>query len=105
MSWFLRDFMDDPVFFGRVFDPISVGTAAGASLLTAGATAGASALLTKKPPTPPITPIPDLNDPASLAARKKQQEEIMARAGRQSTILADDRVAPDTSYKGTVLGS
>lgn len=79
--------------------PLAVGAAStGASIL-------GSKLMTKAPPTAPVTALPDPNDPTAIAAKKKQQEDILSRQGRQSTILADDRVAPDTSYKGTVLGN
>lgn len=41
------------------------------------------------PKPPPVTRMPDENDPAVLAARRKQYEMASERAGRASTFLAD----------------
>lgn len=56
----------------------------------------------KSPPPPavkPPAPMPDENDPAVLAAKRKQLADVSARGGRASTILS----GPSTS--GTPLGS
>jgi hypothetical protein len=102
--WFLHDYMDDPMSFGRVFDPISIGTSAA---LAAGS-AGASYLFGKKaskdPVPAPVTALPDQTDPAALEARKREQEQLLSRSGRQSTILAADRPAGG-AYSGSVLGN
>lgn len=51
-----------------------------------------------KPPDP--TPIPDLFDPAVLAARRRTLENAAARSGRASTNLANQ-----DQYGGTKLGT
>lgn len=56
------------------------------------------------PPTPPQppapTPMPDLQDPAILAAQKLASTAAQARSGRASTILTQG-----DSYGGTKLGA
>lgn len=52
-----------------------------------------------KPPTPPPPqPMPDLNDPAILAAKKRELQAASTRSGRASTQLSDD-------YGGVKLGT
>lgn len=52
-----------------------------------------------KPPRPePPLPMPDLNDPAILAAKRRTLEAAVGRSGRASTMLTDD-------YSGDKLGS
>ena len=54
-----------------------------------------------KPPTPPPpAPMPDLADPAILAAQKRVFEKAAAQSGRQSTVLSGN-----DDYSGTKLGS
>lgn len=43
----------------------------------------------EKPQLQPVTRMPDAQDPAILEAKRKQQAEMMARGGRDSTILSD----------------
>lgn len=55
-------------------------------------------------PTPtPAAPMPDAQSPAVLEARRRQQMEMMQRAGRQSTLLSDANRGGD-SYSNTKLG-
>ena len=51
------------------------------------------------PPPPPPQPMPDLQDPALLADRRRVLEQAMARSGRLSTIFTDDN-----SYRSDKLG-
>lgn len=51
------------------------------------------------PPPPPPLPIPDLEDPALLARRRRELEGASTRSGRLSTMLTDD-----TAYSGSKLG-
>ncbi|MDB5600748.1 MAG: hypothetical protein JWN71_2792 [Xanthobacteraceae bacterium] len=54
-------------------------------------------------PTPPA-PMPDTSSPGVLEANRRAQQQIMARAGRSSTILT----APENrggAYTATKLGS
>lgn len=44
----------------------------------------------KPPAPPPPAPIPDLQDPALLATRKRDLEGAMSRSGRLSTMLTDE---------------
>jgi hypothetical protein len=54
-------------------------------------------------PTPPA-PMPDTSSPGVMEANRRAQQQIMARAGRSSTILTapDNRGGP---YTATKLGS
>jgi hypothetical protein len=61
------------------------------------------------PPEPkPVTPMPvaDPNSPAQREARRRTNAEIMARAGRSSTILTapDNRGGASDSYSSPKLG-
>jgi hypothetical protein len=51
------------------------------------------------PPPPPPLPMPDLQDPAILAAKRRNLEASAARSGRSSTILTGD------DYGGDKLGT
>lgn len=42
-----------------------------------------------KPQLQPVTRMPDQQDPAVLEAKRKQQADMLARGGRDSTILSD----------------
>ena len=59
------------------------------------------------PPAPepaPPAPMPDTSSPGVLEANRRAQQQIMARAGRSSTILT----APENSggaYSATKLGA
>jgi hypothetical protein len=53
----------------------------------------------KPPPPPNPAPMPDMEDPALLAAQKKLLEAPMARFGRLSTMLTDQ-----SGYSGNKLG-
>lgn len=48
---------------------------------------GGSAPKPLSPPDP--LPIPDLNDPAILAQRRRRLDDAMSRSGRLSTVLTD----------------
>lgn len=52
-------------------------------------------------------PMPDAQSPAVLAAQRKAQADILARAGRSSTILTspDRRPASGTPYASKSLGA
>jgi len=52
------------------------------------------------PPPKPVVPMPDFDDPAIAAARRKVLEQAAARSGRASTILAGG----DGDYNGNKLG-
>lgn len=55
--------------------------------------------------TPPA-PMPDSNSPAVLEAQRKAQSDILARAGRQSTILtAPQNRGNSGPYTSTALGA
>ncbi len=63
------------------------------------------------PPAPepkPVAPMPvaDPNSPAQREARRRANAEIMARAGRSSTILTapDNRGGATDSYSSSKLG-
>ena len=49
------------------------------------------------PPPKPVTAMPDPEDPAILAAKRRERLEAAARSGRQSTILSP-------SYSDSKLG-
>lgn len=51
-------------------------------------------------PTPPA-PMPDPQSPAIMEAKRRTMEQMMQRAGRQSTILSD---AGGDSYSRKTLG-
>ncbi len=57
-------------------------------------------------PTPPAI-MPDALSPEVLAARRKAQQDMMARAGRSSTILTAPKNAggPTPAYSSTALGA
>ena len=55
----------------------------------------------KPPAPPPPQPMPDLLDPAILAARAKQERRALAASGRQSTVLSDT----NSDYSSDKLGS
>jgi hypothetical protein len=58
------------------------------------------------PPITPPAPMPDPDDPAAVAARRKKVADTMARAGRRSTILTDAGGGTNyDSYAGTSLGA
>lgn len=44
----------------------------------------------KMPKVEPATRMPDAEDPAILAERRKKQAEMRARGGRDSTIMSDN---------------
>lgn len=44
----------------------------------------------KMPKPEPVTRMPDPEDPAVLEARRRQQEDMRRRGGRESTILSDE---------------
>lgn len=50
------------------------------------------------PPPPPVVPIPDINDPAVLARKRRVLEDAATRSGRVSTLLSDNE------YSGGKLG-
>lgn len=52
----------------------------------------------KPPPPPDPVPIPDLEDPAILATRRRKLDDVMSRSGRASTQLTDN------PYSGDKLG-
>lgn len=59
------------------------------------------------PPPKPPAPMPDMNSPAAIEARRKAQMDIMGRAGRQSTILTASKNRggrQSGDYGGTTLG-
>lgn len=64
---------------------------------------------TPLPPPPevkPPAPIPDQNSPAAMEANRREQQKIMGRAGRSSTILTAPGQrggAPD--YTASKLGT
>lgn len=43
----------------------------------------------KKPEVKPVAPMPDENDPAIRAAKRKQVSQMMGMGGRRSTILSE----------------
>lgn len=55
----------------------------------------------KPPAPPPPQPMPDLMDPAILAAQRKRAQTALAGSGRASTILSGD----NNDYSGDKLGS
>ena len=60
------------------------------------------------PPVPkPVAPMPDDQSPMVQEAQRRRVAAIMARGGRQSTILTDgDNLnAPDSTYSKTTLGN
>jgi hypothetical protein len=56
----------------------------------------------KPPPPPPVQPMPDLMDPAILAAKQRQAELAQGSSGRLSTILTG---GAGNDYTGQKLGS
>jgi hypothetical protein len=66
-----------------------------------GALFGGGPSAPKLPPPPPVVPIPDLEDPAILAAKRKIQTEAAARSGRASTLLSGGT----DDYSSTKLGT
>lgn len=62
------------------------------------------------PPAPAVQPpaaMPDPESPQALEAKRRQQLDIMGRAGRSSTILTapDNRGNSGTAYTGSKLGA
>lgn len=58
----------------------------------------------KKTPAPeptPAAPMPDPQSPAIMEAKRRTMEQMMQRAGRQSTILSD---AGGETYSRKTLG-
>ncbi len=55
----------------------------------------------KPPPPPPPQPMPDLLDPAIVAAQQKRFRSRLAESGRASTVLTGN----ETDYSGDKLGS
>lgn len=53
------------------------------------------------PPPPAPIPMPDLQDPAILAAQKKTLQDAAARSGRASTLLSGGT----DDYSSTKLGT
>lgn len=53
--------------------------------------------LISRPKPEPVAPMPDDNDPAVVAARRREIEEARQRGGRASTMLSD-------SYSSRNLG-
>lgn len=49
----------------------------------------------KPPAPPPPQPIPDLEDPAIMAKKRRTLESAMVRSGRQSTVLTGDEYGGD----------
>lgn len=47
------------------------------------------------PPPKPVTPMPDMDDPAVLLAKKRAQADAQARSGRASTLLSGDSYSDD----------
>jgi hypothetical protein len=113
MSWFLRDYMADPLFFGRAFDPVTLGT----SLAIGAAGAGGSYALSKTnaakvPAPPPVQPTPDIFAQQAQAKADAERKRLAALPGssRETTILSGPEgtgggAEGRTSYSGTVLGS
>jgi hypothetical protein len=44
----------------------------------------------EKPKLPPPTRMPDVEDPAVLAERRRKEQEMRQRGGRDSTIMSDN---------------
>lgn len=71
------------------------------------------------PPVTPPVPLPDFNSPAALEARRVAQNQMLASAGRSSTVLtsANNRAGqaqgktlaasggPTMAYTGATLGA
>lgn len=59
----------------------------------------------KKPPDPKPVLMPDATSPVVKAAAQQRQRQIMARSGRQSTVLTrPDGGAGTGAYKNSLLG-
>ena len=101
MSWFLRDYLDDPLFFGRVFEPATLTAIAAIGTATA---AGYSAVKSgKAPKLEPKTPMPD---PFDDAERKRREEERRVARGRASTVLDESAdISAADSYSNDLLGA
>lgn len=56
------------------------------------------------PPVPKVQPMPDLNDPAILAAQNQVMQSAMARSGRLATILTGGG-GNSGNYSGSTLGT
>lgn len=50
-------------------------------------------------------PMPDSSSPAVLEARRRAQQDILNRAGRQSTILTAPKDRVGDTYSANTLGS
>jgi hypothetical protein len=57
------------------------------------------------PKIPDPTPMPDLSDPAVLAAQQRFMDLARARSGRASTILSGEGAASGADYSGNRLGT
>ena len=101
MSWFLRDYMDDPLFFGRVFDPATLTIIGTAATAASAGTAGYAASRSNKPNLEPKLAMPD---PADQETKRREEERLRATRGRESTILGDDDTMADTAYSNSSLG-
>lgn len=61
--------------------------------------------LFSRPKPQPVVRMPDVDDPSIKAAENRTRRQIMARSGRESTILANRRGSGGSeAYKNTVLG-
>jgi hypothetical protein len=59
----------------------------------------------KPPPIPDPTPMPDLGDPAVVAAQQRVMDLARARSGRASTSLDGGGAASGQDYAGKTLGT
>jgi len=58
------------------------------------------------PAPPPVVPMPDLQDPAVLAAQQSVLTGAAARSGRASTLLSNTGTGPQAgTYAGSTLGT
>lgn len=60
---------------------------------------GGGPKVSSPPPPPPPLPMPDINDPAVLAAKRRRLESAQAGSGRASTMLTGE------DYGGDKLGT
>jgi hypothetical protein len=68
------------------------------AIISAGATYAVSSSMNKPPkPSSPL-PMPDMQSPEALEARRRRVAERQAAGGRESTILTDD------TYSNSLLG-
>lgn len=57
------------------------------------------------PPVKPPAPMPDSDSAAVMEANRKAQSDILARAGRSSTILTAPKDRTGAAYSSTALGA